>query len=177
MAGTGGRAARVRAALCGPVLLALAAVGCGNPEVGQSTPQDTRPRREKVAAAWEGSAALRQWRGGHHRPEPPIAPLDTFDHGTAPLFGHSARSADTASFTVTAGHGSCDAGVAVDVLEGAGTVVLAGRILVRTDLEPGAGCDAMMHVATVPVTLSRPVGDRVLLDAASGAPLEFRDGG
>ncbi|MFD9409436.1 hypothetical protein ACFWBN_20800 [Streptomyces sp. NPDC059989] len=188
-AGTGARAGaatrvRLAGAVCGVAALALAA-GCGDAPVRQSTPQDTLQRREAVAAAWEGSAALARWREDQRlglnppivmeRAEPPITPLGISGRRTVPLIGHSALTGDVASFNVIAGHGNCDAGVAVDVLEGAGTVVLAGRILVRTDLKPDAKCTGAMRRATVAVTLSRPVGDRILLDAASGEPLEFRD--
>ncbi|MFE3765580.1 hypothetical protein ACFXPI_27905 [Streptomyces sp. NPDC059104] len=71
------------------------------------------------------------------------------------------------------GHGACDGGVAVDVLEGADTVVLTGRVLPgRTTGEPGTVCPMVRLSQTVPVALTRPLGTRVLLDAASGAPLE-----
>ncbi|MEU9105483.1 hypothetical protein AB0D54_14095 [Streptomyces xanthophaeus] len=278
--------------VCG-LAAALLAAGCGAARVEQSAPEDTRPRREKVAAAWEGSAAVRQWREGFHPldaedwqppggfrsgedkvaylarnfllraelpagpapvtpirwadgstltlplqdaaeayeevdqepdrdhaltvtavrfgetsaptsrgpavvpawlftvegydtplariavrpqelPEPPVLPEDRTDPAVAPLTGHSAPLPDATAFTVTAGHGSCDAGAAVDVLEGADTVVLAGRILVRTDLDPGAACDAMLRAQHVQVTLARPLGDRLVVDAATGAPLPYR---
>ncbi|MFI8499506.1 hypothetical protein ACIGFK_13555 [Streptomyces sp. NPDC085524] len=289
------------AALCGLLAAALLTAGCGTARGGgggaeRTAPADTRPRMERVAAAWTGSAALRQWREGFHPlgeqdwappggfrsgedkaaavngafvlgtglpagpppatpvrwdsggaeltlpllsaqeaygqlvradgaavqpghaltvtaaafgettvrtsrgparvpawlftvggydtplariairpqelPEPPIEPLPTFDGGTAPLFGHSAASPDVTSFEVTAGHGGCDGGVAVDVLEGADTVVLAGRILPGKDLGPGEGCNAAMYEQSVPVTLTRPLGERLVVDSASGAPLE-----
>ncbi|MGW0393072.1 hypothetical protein ACWDYJ_19690 [Streptomyces sp. NPDC003042] len=173
------------------VLTAVLVGGCGSGWVTQGSPADTRPRSEKVAAAWEGSAAVRQWRAGFHpldsqgwRPpggfrsdEDKAAYLEgnfvLFGEGTAPLFGDAPPPADATSFTVSAGHGGCDAGAAVDVLEGEHTVVLAGRVLVRTGLDAGAGCDAMMRMKSVPVTLVRPLGDRLLLDAATGAPLEY----
>ncbi|MFJ8018210.1 hypothetical protein [Streptomyces sp. NPDC096339] len=293
------RRAGAGAALCGLVAAVVLAAGCGpapGARGGPAAPADTRPRMEQVAAAWEGSAALGQWREGFHPldeqdwappggfrsgedkaaavnghfvlraelpagpppatpvrwdaggaeltlpllgaqevyaelarpkgpppesghalpvtavrfgetavrtsrgparvpawlftiegydtplariairpqelPKPPIEPLHTFDGGTAQLFGHSAASPDATSFEVTAGHGSCDGGVAVDVLEGADTVVLAGRILPGKELGPGVACDAVMHEQTVPVTLTRPVKERVILDSASGTPLE-----
>ncbi|WP_327264597.1 hypothetical protein OG444_26950 [Streptomyces sp. NBC_01232] len=102
---------------------------------------------------------------------PPIVPVDDPDGTTARLFGH--RSAPEATtLRVSASHGSCDAGVAVDVLESAGTVVLAGRILSGA---PGPGvvaCDAMLRVQTVQVALSRPVGGRIVVDATTGGALE-----
>ncbi|MEU9084069.1 hypothetical protein [Streptomyces sp. NPDC048357] len=103
-------------------------------------------------------------------PKAPIEPLGTFDGGTAPLLAHTATP-DARELTVRAGHGSCDGGVAVDVLEGADTVVLAGRILPGAEPGPGGGCDAMMHTQVVTVTPARPLGARLVIDAATGAPL------
>ncbi|MFD7559345.1 hypothetical protein ACFV9E_33055 [Streptomyces sp. NPDC059835] len=290
------------AALCGPVVAVVLAAGCGTAPGGGSrgepvAPADTRPRMERVAAAWEGSAALAQWREGFHPldeqdwapaggfrsgedkaaavngnfvlraalpegppsatpvrwdaggaeltlplltareaygqlqggakggearpdhvlsvtaiafgettvrtsrgparvpawsftvegydtpltriairpqelPKPPIEPLRTFDGGTAPLFGRSAAPPDVTSFEVTAGHGACDGGVAVDVLEGTDTVVLAGRILPGGKAGRDGACPALMLQQRVPVTLARPVGERLVLDSESGAPLE-----
>ncbi|MFD4865599.1 hypothetical protein [Streptomyces sp. NPDC058412] len=101
-------------------------------------------------------------------PKAPVEPLDTFGEGTAPLLSYTATPA-AAELTVRAGHGSCDGGVAVDVLEGADTVVLAGRIV--ADAEPGTSCDAAMRTETVLVTLARPLGARLVIDAATGEPL------
>ncbi len=109
--------------------------------------------------------------GPQELPTPPLQPLEDAGGGTASLFGHSGTP-DASAFSVTAGHGSCDGGVAVDVLEGAGTVVLPGWILPGAGVPPGTACDAMMRTQSVPVMLSRPVGDRIVVDAATGAPLE-----
>ncbi|MFD6891328.1 hypothetical protein [Streptomyces sp. NPDC059957] len=103
--------------------------------------------------------------------EPPIPPMRSFDGRTAELFGHDAADAAATAFTVEAGHGACDGGVAVEVLEGVDTVVLGGRILPGKKLGKGEGCPLMMLEATVPVTLTRPLGNRVLIDAVSGAAL------
>ncbi|MEV7519937.1 hypothetical protein [Streptomyces sp. NPDC091371] len=293
------RIARAGVAL-GALVVAVLAGGCGTtarvepPGRSERTaPADTRPRMQQVAAAWEGSAALKQWREGFHPlgaldwappggfrsedklaavnghfelradlpadppaaapirwagggeltlpllsareaygqfaqpkapagserpvpvtavrlgettvrtsrgqaqvpawlftiegydtplaqiairpqelPKPPIEPLGLSGGGTARISGHSAGSPDTASFEVTAGHGSCDGGVAVDVLEGTDTVVLAGRILPGKEPAPGQGCDLAMRMQNVTVTLTRPVGDRILIDSESGAPIE-----
>ncbi|MEU8779545.1 hypothetical protein [Streptomyces sp. NPDC048606] len=111
-------------------------------------------------------------------PKPPIEPLAPFEGGAAPLWGYVAVPPGATSFEVTAGHGACDDGVAVDVLEGADTVVLAGRILPSKDPRGArgahgeSGCDMSLRRAKVLVTLSRPPGERILLDSLSGAPLE-----
>ncbi|MFG2989747.1 hypothetical protein ACGFZK_10745 [Streptomyces sp. NPDC048257] len=101
---------------------------------------------------------------------PPIVPVEDPGGSAAELFGHQGAPEAT-TVSVSAGHGGCDAGAVVDVLEGAGTVVLAGRILPGTR-GPGAVCDAMLHVQTVQVVLSRPVGGRIIVDAGTGRALE-----
>lgn len=180
---------RAGAALCGPLAVALTA-GCGAPQPGEAADAPPRPRpdararMEQVATAWEGSPELRQWREGHHslNPQgeaatPPVPPLEDADGGTARLFGLRGAPGATTTVGVTAGQGSCDGGVTVDVLEGVGTVVRSGRILPGAALEPGGGCDAMLHTLTVEVALSRPVGDRIVVDAATGRALEHGQGG
>lgn len=104
-------------------------------------------------------------------PKPPVEPIATFDAGTSPLSGYTGGAPEATTLTLSAGHGACDGGVAVEVLEGADTVVLAGRIL-PGEHGPDAPCPAVMLHQEVEVTLTRPVGGRVLLDSASGAPLE-----
>ncbi|MGW7451892.1 hypothetical protein [Streptomyces sp. NPDC054787] len=64
----------------------------------------------------------------------------------------------------------------MDVLEGTGTVVVAGRILPRAGPGPDPSCDAALRGRGVPVTLTRPPGDRVVVDAATGAALEYHPG-
>ncbi|MFE5559749.1 hypothetical protein [Streptomyces sp. NPDC056544] len=102
---------------------------------------------------------------------PPVRPLEGIDGGTARPCGLRGAP-DATTVGVTAGHGSRDGGVVVDVLEGVGIVVLSGRILPGAAPEPGAGCDAMLHALTVEVVLSRPVGDRIVVDAATGRAWE-----
>lgn len=108
--------------------------------------------------------------------EPPIPPMRPFDGGAAELFGHDAADPAGTAFTVEAGHGACDGGVAVEVLEGVDTVVLGGRILPGKKVGEGEGCPLIMLKATVPVTLTRPLGNRVLIDAVSGAALGYSGG-
>ncbi|MFZ3473052.1 hypothetical protein ACODT3_11040 [Streptomyces sp. 4.24] len=107
--------------------------------------------------------------------EPPVEPMQP-SGSTTVLTGHGAADPGATAFTVDAGHGACDGGVAVEVLEGADTVVLGGRILPGRELPEGEGCPAVMLGATVPVTLSRPLGGRVLVDAVSGEALGHSGG-
>ncbi|WP_405488519.1 hypothetical protein [Streptomyces sp. NBC_00096] len=107
---------------------------------------------------------------------PPIGPVRPFAGGAAELFGHGAADPAVTAFSVEAGHGACDGGVAVEVLEGVDTVVLGGRVLPGKKLPEGAVCAAVMLKASVPVTLTRPLGNRVLIDAVSGAALGYSGG-
>ncbi|MGW1774609.1 hypothetical protein [Streptomyces sp. NPDC002104] len=102
--------------------------------------------------------------------EPPIGPLDPAAGATS-VMDHGPADRTSTEFTVGAGHGACDGGVAVDVLEGTDTVVLGGRILPGKEVAEGGGCPAVLLRATVPVALTRPLGDRVLVDAVSGAAI------
>ncbi|MGW6706095.1 hypothetical protein ACWGDE_14555 [Streptomyces sp. NPDC054956] len=107
--------------------------------------------------------------------EPPVRPMEPRDPWVSTLTGHSAPDPAGTSFTVDAGHGSCDGGVAVEVLEGADTVVLGGRVLPGKELPKGGGCAAILIQAKVRVTLTRPLGNRVLVDAASGEALAYSE--
>ncbi|MCX5404419.1 hypothetical protein OHA37_11060 [Streptomyces sp. NBC_00335] len=109
-------------------------------------------------------------------PGPPIEPRQPFDGGVAEVFGHGVVDPTGAAFTVESGHGACDGGVAVEVLEGADTVVLGARILPSEKHPKGAACPAILLKATVPVTLTRPLGNRVLIDAVSGRALGYSGG-
>ncbi|MEU1533183.1 hypothetical protein [Streptomyces fagopyri] len=78
-------------------------------------------------------------------------------------------SGDGRSVTVTAGHGACDDGPAVHVLETGGSVVLSAFV---TGTREGA-CTSQMLLQEVTVKLARRVGDRVLLDAFTGRPVPY----
>ncbi|MEV6957661.1 hypothetical protein AB0M97_00315 [Streptomyces sp. NPDC051207] len=80
-------------------------------------------------------------------------------------------SGDGRSVTVRAGHGACDDGPVVDVLETQGSVVLSGRVT-GTDDGP---CTAQLLYDEVTVELGRPLGDRAVLDALTGRPVPYGD--
>lgn len=74
---------------------------------------------------------------------------------------------DGRSITVLADHGACDSGPAVHVLETRTSVVLSASVL-------GARrgpCTSEMIRARVTVKLTRPIGDRIVLDACTGRPV------
>jgi hypothetical protein len=105
-------------------------------------------------------------------PAPPIKPAREVSWSElAPLRALVAVAEDGRSVTVLAGHGSCDDGPAVDVLETGGSVVLSATVVGMKD----GPCTSELRGRKVTVRLDRPVGERVLLDAFSGRPVPFRD--
>ncbi|MFF7450224.1 MULTISPECIES: hypothetical protein [unclassified Streptomyces] len=101
-------------------------------------------------------------------PEPPIGPArESPTDWLMPLEQLVRADADGRSVTVLAGHGGCDDGPAVRVLETAGSVVLSASVT-GTDDGP---CTSELVMEKVTVKLKRALGDRVLLDAFTGAPL------
>jgi hypothetical protein len=103
-------------------------------------------------------------------PGPPIGPAAKAPGDELRPLEQVVRTArDGRSVTLLAGHGECDDGPAVAVLETAGSVVLSGSIR-----NPGEGdCPAVLKFTKVTVTLARPLGDRVLLDAFTGRPVPY----
>ncbi|MCQ8192330.1 hypothetical protein [Streptomyces rugosispiralis] len=107
--------------------------------------------------------------GPSRLPQPPIEPTRAGSpHGPAPLKLVEVAG-DGRSITVRAGHGSCDDGPAVDVLETGGSVVLSGSVVGAED----GPCTAELLTEDVTVKLKRPVGDRVLLDELTGRPVPY----
>ncbi|MFJ8082291.1 hypothetical protein ACIQ6Y_16915 [Streptomyces sp. NPDC096205] len=103
-------------------------------------------------------------------PKSPIGPAAEVPSDVLwPLEQVKETAQDGRSVTVLAGHGDCDDGPAVDVLETGGSVVLSGSIR-----NPSEGdCPAVLKITKVTVTLARPLGDRVLLDAFTGRPVPY----
>ncbi|MEU6318205.1 hypothetical protein [Streptomyces sp. NPDC047009] len=101
-------------------------------------------------------------------PTPPVAPVAEGTSATLwPLQGLVETAGDSRSVTVMAGHGACDDGPAVDVLETGGSVVLSASIVGAKD----GPCTRQMLREKVTVKLDRPLDDRVLLDAFTGRPV------
>ncbi|MFJ6936499.1 hypothetical protein [Streptomyces sp. NPDC101132] len=101
-------------------------------------------------------------------PKNPIGPREEI----APDLSLEGVSADGTVLTLKAGHGACDAGAKVDVLESAETVVLAGSV--KPGPDPGAPCTAQLLMQTVTVRLGRPLAARVPVDALTGGPVMFQ---
>ncbi|MGW9031558.1 hypothetical protein ACWGQ5_47605 [Streptomyces sp. NPDC055722] len=103
-------------------------------------------------------------------PTPPIEPVAEGPSDTLwPLQRLLGTAGDGRSVTVAAGHGACDDGPAVHVLETGGSVVLSASIVGAKD----GPCTKQLLSAKVTVKLDRPLGDRVLLDAFTGRPVSY----
>jgi hypothetical protein len=77
-------------------------------------------------------------------------------------------SADGRQIDVLVGHSPCDTRSGALVYETSTAVIIGGW----TYNPHSAGlCEAMLEIARVPVKLSRPLGDRVVLSVADGRPL------
>ncbi|MFJ1607522.1 hypothetical protein ACIOHS_29710 [Streptomyces sp. NPDC088253] len=101
-------------------------------------------------------------------PESPIEPNRDVPAGTLVLLDRLVEVAgDGRSVTVLADHGSCDSGPAVHVLETGTDVVLSASVL-KARKGP---CTGETIRARVTVKLTRPIGDRILLDAHTGRPV------
>ncbi|GHE97073.1 hypothetical protein GCM10018772_21560 [Streptomyces fumanus] len=107
-------------------------------------------------------------------PEPPIGRArQGAAGGLRSIPRLTGTAADGRSVTVRATHGSCDDGPVVTALETGESVVLSASV---KGVERGA-CPADMIEQNVRVGLSRPLGDRILLDALTGRPVPFGDPG
>ncbi|MFI5689439.1 hypothetical protein [Streptomyces sp. NPDC051636] len=80
-------------------------------------------------------------------------------------------AADGRSITVKATHGSCDEGPLVKALETGESVVLYASI---AGAKSGP-CPGSMIEQSVTVELSKPLSDRILLDALTGRPVPYGD--
>ncbi|WP_329342205.1 hypothetical protein OG866_39190 [Streptomyces sp. NBC_00663] len=103
-------------------------------------------------------------------PGSPIEPLKDATDDLMELQQLVEVGRDGRSVTVLAGHGACDDGAAVQVRETAGSVVLSASIVGGSD----GDCTAQLLFQKATVKLERELGDRVLLDAFTGAPIAQR---
>jgi hypothetical protein len=105
--------------------------------------------------------------------KPPTPPIERVAGGPSdtlwPLEQLVGMAGDGRSVTVAAGHGACDDGPAVDVLETGRSVVLSASIVGTKD----GSCTDQLLREKVTVKLDRPLGDRVLLDAFTGRPVPY----
>ncbi|MEH0422981.1 hypothetical protein [Streptomyces sp. B21-083] len=79
-------------------------------------------------------------------------------------------SEDGRTVTVVAQHGTCDDGPRVQALETDGSVVLSATV---AGGNYDGACAAVMLEKKVKVTLDRPLGNRIVLDAYMGRPVPY----
>ncbi|MFB7114115.1 hypothetical protein [Streptomyces sp. NPDC056190] len=102
------------------------------------------------------------------RPSKPLTP-PVKPEGSGDSLQLVRTAADGRSVTVLSGHGACDDGPVVDVLETDGSVVLSASVIGTKE----GPCTADLLLEEVTVKLNRPLGDRVLLDAFTGRPVPY----
>jgi hypothetical protein len=104
-------------------------------------------------------------------PRPPIGPAaESPSSGLRNLDHLDETAVGSRTVMVVALHGACDDGPVVDVLETRGSVVLSAYVVGTQDGRP---CTTQLLGKDVTVTLERPLGDRILLDAFTGRPAPY----
>jgi hypothetical protein len=130
---------------------------------------------EAIVPAWSFTAAglskpiviVATAPGPLELPVPPPAPAGL------PPAGPGLNSADTleavsgSTITVHIGHGACDRDLKGHAVEFTDLVVVGGT---HTPPDPGTVCTAQYLSAPTVLRLSEPLGERVVIDAASGQP-------
>ncbi|WP_165984042.1 hypothetical protein [Streptomyces sp. YIM 98790] len=106
-------------------------------------------RAERVAAAW-----------------PDVEPLPAFDPNVWRVQGVEEAALEDTALTVLVGHGSCDHGWGAQVHETA-ELVIVGNWTFQREGEVMA-CDDMLHLVEMRVELAEPLGERTVVDAATG---------
>ncbi|MFG2191086.1 hypothetical protein [Streptomyces sp. NPDC048639] len=141
-------------------LLALAAVftaaGCGDDTTTVSTgeePSRFDKRAERIVEDWP-----------QHVP-----PVKGREDDMLPLEGAELpRGRDGHQFVVRVGHGACDADYGAHVHETDKVVVVAGWAVEKKDVDV---CTDQLVLDDVDVKLKKDLGDRPVVDAATGKPL------
>lgn len=102
-------------------------------------------------------------------PGSPIGPAgEAYGGELKPLEQLIAVRADGRAVQVLAGHGGCDDGPRVDVLETGGSVVLSASVAGADD---DAVCTGQLLLGKIWVELDRSLAGRVVLDAFTGRPV------
>ncbi|GIH02733.1 hypothetical protein Rhe02_08000 [Rhizocola hellebori] len=96
----------------------------------------------------------------------PVPPEEPLDPGTHLVSAQDLTAVSANKIDYRLGVGACDKDITPLAWESADIVVIGGRI----GMPPEGACTAQLILHPVSVTLSKPVGDRVILDI-SGSPL------
>ncbi|MFJ5228261.1 hypothetical protein ACIQBJ_00030 [Kitasatospora sp. NPDC088391] len=142
--------------------LVIDAVRAGTRQILTSRWQATVPTWEFSVEGYSGPfgyPAVAATVAGPGRPPVPEAGMG----GLAAVHRWTATSADGSTVGVSVAHGACDQVLPGGVYETDRVVVLIGRTTVRS-----GSCVDLLVDTPVEYRLSRPLGDRVLLDAATG---------
>ncbi|MFE2418888.1 hypothetical protein [Streptomyces hokutonensis] len=105
----------------------------------------------------------------------PRSPIGRVEQGSTgglwSVTGLSGRAVDSRVLTVRAGHGACDDGPVVNVLETDESIVLYASVAG----ERSGACSAQMIYQNVKVELRQPLADRVVLDALTARPVPYTE--
>jgi hypothetical protein len=99
--------------------------------------------------------------------EPQLPPTPTTD-GVGLASGQDVVRSQGRDLTVRVGIGSCDGDPVAHVTQTDDLVVVGATVALPSG---DVACDAMLNLRELTVTLDRPLGDRPVLDLASGRPL------
>jgi hypothetical protein len=148
--------------------LAVSSVTAGTRQVDTSRGRATIPVWEFTVDGYPTPFALAAVAGPMLSSPPPAEPLLP---GLGFVDSWSALSADGLTLTARRAAGGCEDLAGAEVYETDQVVVLIAQASARPG---GAPCTADAHAAPVTFRLSRPLGSRVVLDDATGAPLALR---
>ncbi|MDK1474132.1 hypothetical protein QNO07_12015 [Streptomyces sp. 549] len=138
---------------------ALAAGGCGSNN--QSVRSDGSPSASEKQTRFDKRAAKieAEW--------PEVSAVSGRPDDMLPLEDASPPGSDDTTFEVAVGHGACDEDFGVHVKESEGYVVVAGWAKPK-DVD---FCTDQLLIDDVEVELEQPLGDRTVVDAATGKDL------
>lgn len=152
---------RKAAIVWAPVLgaLVLGATACGGRTVSSDPPRSEPPqtrfekRAVQLAQDWPKAHPVK----GRHDD---MLPLEDARRPPDP--------AHARTFTVTVGHGACDKDYGTHVRETGGLVVVSGWAKEKKDVDV---CTDQLVTDKAKITLDKPLGERTVVDAATGKRL------
>lgn len=146
---------------------ALAAAGCASDEQTVETGSPGKDKKNEQPAELSpfekrAETILTQW------PDK-VDPVKKRDNQMLPLEGLTAPDADSTSFKVTVGHGSCDEDFGAHLQETGKVIIVSGWA--KEDRKADF-CTEQVVTDEVKVNLKEKFGDRTVIDAATGKPLK-----
>ena len=145
---------------------ALAAAGCASDEqtVETGSPAEQKNEQQDELTPFEkrSERILTDW------PDQ-VDPVKKRDNQMLPLEGAILPDADSKKFKVTVGHGSCDEDFGAHLQETGKVIIVSGW---AKEDKAADMCTQQVVTDEVEVNLKEPFGDRTVIDAATGKPLE-----